>query len=99
MSINPRAGTLPDQSMLVDVPLLVPSTVAGCPTPMADAKLSTGHPLVYFSVNGRLDAVIEAVRQPGGGVLADRQLVRPCGVQAIVKDSEGNRSDRAAVRE
>ena len=67
------------------------SHVSGCLTPMADAKPSTDGPLVYFSVNGRLDAAIEAVRQHGGAILRDRHPIGPHGHRAIVKDTEGNR--------
>jgi uncharacterized protein len=67
------------------------SNVSGCLTAMADAKPSTDGPPVYFSVNGRLDAAIEAVSQHGGVILRGRHAIGPYGERAIVKDTEGNR--------
>jgi hypothetical protein len=67
------------------------SNVSGCLTAMADAKPSTDGPLVYFSVDGRLDAAIEAVSQNGGVILRGRHPIGPHGHRAIVKDTEGNR--------
>ncbi len=48
-------------------------------------------PLVYLSVEGRLDDVIKAVKQNGGTVLVEKEQIGPDGYRAVFLDSEGNR--------
>ena len=48
-------------------------------------------PLIYLSVEGRLNEAVEAARVSGGRVLQERQQIGPHGVRAIIVDSEGNR--------
>ena len=48
-------------------------------------------PLVYLSVDGRMDAALAAVEAGGGTVMTGRHSIGPHGFRAIVKDTEGNR--------
>ena len=48
-------------------------------------------PLIYLSVEGRLNEAVGAARVNGGKVLRERQEIGPHGVRAIIVDSEGNR--------
>jgi predicted enzyme related to lactoylglutathione lyase len=48
-------------------------------------------PLIYLSVEGRLDDAVKAVRANGGKVLEDRQQIGPHGSRALIVDPEGNR--------
>jgi predicted enzyme related to lactoylglutathione lyase len=48
-------------------------------------------PLIYLSVEGRLNEAVKAARISGGKVLQERQQIGPHGVRAIIVDSEGNR--------
>jgi len=48
-------------------------------------------PLIYLSVEGRLNEAVKAARVNGGKVLQERQQIGPHGVRAIIVDSEGNR--------
>ena len=48
-------------------------------------------PLIYLSVEGRLDDAVKATRASGGKVLEEKQQIGPHGFRAIVIDSEGNR--------
>ena len=48
-------------------------------------------PLVYLSVEGRLDQAIDSVAKSGGKVLQPKHQIGPHGFRAIVEDSEGNR--------
>jgi predicted enzyme related to lactoylglutathione lyase len=48
-------------------------------------------PLIYLSVEGRLDDAVKAVRSNGGKVLQEKQQIGPHGFRAIIVDSEGNR--------
>jgi uncharacterized protein len=48
-------------------------------------------PLIYLSVEGRLNDAVKAARTNGGKVLEERQQIGPHGVRAIIIDSEGNR--------
>ena len=48
-------------------------------------------PLIYPSVDCRLDAAVKAARANGGKVLEERQQIGPNGYRAIIVDSEGNR--------
>jgi len=48
-------------------------------------------PLIYLSVEGRLNEAVGAARVNGGKVLQEKQQIGPHGVRAIIVDSEGNR--------
>lgn len=52
---------------------------------------SQNGPLIYLSVEGRLDDAVKAARTNGGKVLQDRQALGPHGFRAVIIDSEGNR--------
>ena len=52
---------------------------------------SQNGPLIYLSVNGRLEEAVNAARDNGGKVLQDRQPIGPHGFRAVIVDSEGNR--------
>jgi predicted enzyme related to lactoylglutathione lyase len=65
--------------------------VSGCLTTNTENQPSARGPLVYLSVEGRLDAAIEAVKAGGGEILQPRHQIGPYGFRAIVLDSEGNR--------
>ena len=56
-----------------------------------DNRPSANGPLVYLSVEGRLDEAVEAARANGGKVLRARQQIGEHGFRAVVIDSEGNR--------
>ena len=48
-------------------------------------------PLIYLSVEGRLNEAVKAARVNDGKVLQKKQQIGPHGVRAIIVDSEGNR--------
>ena len=52
---------------------------------------SQNGPLIYLSVEGRLDEAVKAAGANGGKILQDRQHIGPHGFRAVVVDSEGNR--------
>ena len=52
---------------------------------------SRNGPLIYLSVEGRLDQAVKAARTSGGKVLQERQQIGPHGFRAVIVDSEGNR--------
>jgi predicted enzyme related to lactoylglutathione lyase len=67
-------------------------TVSGCLAPAdADNQPSRNGPLVYLSVNGRLDEAIGAASENGGEVLRPKHAIGPYGFRAIIVDTEGNR--------
>ncbi|HZS08668.1 MAG TPA: VOC family protein [Blastocatellia bacterium] len=65
--------------------------VAGCLFVDEEIKPSAQGPLLYFSVNGRLDEAVSAVEANGGRVIKPKHQIGPYGYRAIVLDSEGNR--------
>lgn len=65
--------------------------VSGCLTLTGDNQPSLNGPLIYLSVDDRLDAAIAAVSANGGQVLQGRHQIGPYGYRAVVVDSEGNR--------
>jgi len=67
------------------------SHVSGCLAVVPDNKPSENGPLVYLSVNGRLDAAIAAAKEKGGRVLKEKHPIGPYGFRAVIVDSEGNR--------
>ena len=56
-----------------------------------DNRPSPNGPLIYLSVDGRLDEAVEAARANGGRVLRDKQQIGEHGFRAVIIDSEGNR--------
>jgi predicted enzyme related to lactoylglutathione lyase len=66
--------------------------VSGC-LALADGdnQPSRTGPLIYLSVNGRLDDAVTKVSEKGGEVLKPKHPIGPYGFRAIVVDSEGNR--------
>jgi len=58
---------------------------------MEDNKPSEHGPLVYLSVEGRLDDAVRAVQKGRGKVLKDKHPIGPYGFRAVIRDSEGNR--------
>jgi len=78
-----------------DVPVAVlahgSEDVAGCLFTGEDARPSDTGPLLYFTVEGRLDEAVGLVEQLGGRVLEPPHPIPPHGHRAIVLDSEGNR--------
>ena len=56
-----------------------------------DNRPSANGPLIYLSVEGRLDEAVEIARQNGGKILRARQQIGEHGFRAVVIDSEGNR--------
>jgi len=67
------------------------SGVSGCLFKGEGEYPSLSGPLVYFSVEGRLDASIDAVTPYGGKILEAKHPIGPHGYRAVVVDSEGNR--------
>jgi uncharacterized protein len=64
---------------------------AGCLVVSEENKPSQTGPLIYLSVDGRLDDAIKAARANSGKVLQEKESIGPHGFRAIVLDSEGNR--------
>lgn len=65
--------------------------IGGCLYQDADFLPSGQGPLLYFSVNGRLDAALTQVEALGGKILQPKQSLGQYGFRALVLDSEGNR--------
>ena len=81
-----KYGLLPHEEQNASGCLCVGSDSAG-----SDNKPSQSGPLIYLSVEGRLDDAVEAVRGNGGKVLQKKQQIGPHGFRAVIVDSEGNR--------
>ncbi len=67
------------------------SGTSGCLYETADNGPSLRGPLVYLSVEGRLDDAIRIVAQKGGRVIEGKHPIGPHGFRALIVDSEGNR--------
>lgn len=67
------------------------TAVAGCLYVSQDNAPSQHGPLIYLSVNGRMEQALLAVSERGGQVLQAKQPIGEHGYRAIVLDSEGNR--------
>jgi predicted enzyme related to lactoylglutathione lyase len=65
--------------------------VSGCLVVMHGNQPSATGPLVYLSVEGRIDDAIKQARDGGGKILNEKEQIGPYGFRAIVLDSEGNR--------
>lgn len=73
---------------------LLPHTednVAGCLAVLPDSEPSATGPLVYLSVEGRLDEAVAAARAGGGRIVQERHSIGPHGHRAVLIDTEGNR--------
>lgn len=64
---------------------------SGCLAVMKDNIPAQKGPLIYLSVEGRLNAAIEAVQSNGGEILQPKESIAPHGFRALILDSEGNR--------
>jgi hypothetical protein len=67
------------------------TNVSGCLYKASDNRPSDHGPLIYLSVEGRLDDAIQAVKQYGGNIVKDKEPIGPYGFRAVIMDSEGNR--------
>jgi predicted enzyme related to lactoylglutathione lyase len=67
------------------------NNVSGCLARMEGNRPCENGPLVYLSVEGRLDDAIGAARANGGRVVQERHPIGPHGHRAVIIDSEGNR--------
>jgi len=67
------------------------NNASGCLCKPKDNKPSAQGPLIYLSVEGRMDAAISAVKQNGGKIVVEKEQIGPYGFRAIFLDSEGNR--------
>jgi len=79
-------GLLPHEEQNASGCLCIRSDSGG-----VDNTPSANGPLIYLSVEGRLDEAVEAARANGGKVLRARQQIGEHGFRAVVIDSEGNR--------
>jgi predicted enzyme related to lactoylglutathione lyase len=79
-------GLLPHEEQNASGCLCVGSDSAG-----SENKPSQNGPLVYLSVEGRLDDAVKAVKANAGKVLQERHQIGPHGFRAVIVDSEGNR--------
>jgi predicted enzyme related to lactoylglutathione lyase len=64
---------------------------AACLSPSHENKPSQTGPLIYLSVEGRLDDAVQKAEYNGGRVLEPKRQIGPYGHRALVLDSEGNR--------
>jgi uncharacterized protein len=65
--------------------------VSGCLVKSEDNRPSEHGPLIYLSVEGRLEDAIRTAREKGGRILEEKHQIGPYGFRAIIIDSEGNR--------
>jgi len=79
-------GLLPHEEQSASGCLCVGGDSAG-----SENKPSQNGPLIYLSVEGRLDDAIKAVSANGGKVLQGKHPLGPHGFRAVIVDSEGNR--------
>ena len=79
-------GLLPHEEQNASGCLCVGADSAG-----SENKPSQNGPLIYLSVEGRLDDAVKAVRANGGKVLEEKMQIGPHGFRAVIVDSEGNR--------
>ena len=78
-----------------DAPVVVfehdDNIVSGCLFQSDNDKPSDHDILLYFNVNGRIDAAISLVEESGGKIIKEKHSIGPFGVRALILDSEGNR--------
>ncbi len=66
-------------------------TVGGCIFKSEEIQPSDQGALLYFNVNGRLDAAVALAEECGGTIKEPRHAIGEFGHRALVIDSEGNR--------
>jgi predicted enzyme related to lactoylglutathione lyase len=64
---------------------------SGCLVKTEDNRPSENGPMIYLSVEGKLDQAVEAAQAAGGKLLKPKQPIGPYGFRAVIRDSEGNR--------
>jgi predicted enzyme related to lactoylglutathione lyase len=64
---------------------------SGCLVVSQDNKPALEGPLIYLSVEGRLDDAAKAVEASGGKILVPHQQIGPFGYRVVLRDTEGNR--------
>lgn len=64
---------------------------AGCLAPASENKPSRNGPLIYLSVDGRLDDALMKAAANGGEILEPKHQIGPWGYRGVMLDSEGNR--------
>ena len=79
-------GLLPHEEQNASGCLVVRADSGG-----VDNRPSANGPLIYLSVEGRLDEAVETARKNGGKVLRARQKIGEHGFRGVIIDSEGNR--------
>jgi predicted enzyme related to lactoylglutathione lyase len=79
-------GLLPHEEQNASGCLCVGGDSAG-----SENKPLQSGPLIYLSVEGRLDDAVKAASANGGKVLQAKQQIGPHGFRAVIVDSEGNR--------
>jgi uncharacterized protein len=79
-------GLLPHEEQNASGCLCLGSDSAG-----SENQPSQTGPLIYLSVEGRLDDAVKAVPANGGKVLQEKHQIGQHGFRALVLDSEGNR--------
>ena len=79
-------GLLPHEEQNASGCLCVGTDSAG-----VENKPSQNGPLIYLSVEGRLDEAVKAAKANSGKVLEEKQQIGPHGFRAVIVDSEGNR--------
>ena len=65
--------------------------VSGCLYVSDENRPSEYGPIVYLSVEGRLDAAVQACLADGGRLIRQKHPIGAYGYRAIIIDSEGNR--------
>ncbi len=65
--------------------------VSGCLYVSDENRPSEYGPIVYWSVEGRLDAAVQACLADGGRLIRQKHPIGSYGYRAIIIDSEGNR--------
>lgn len=79
-------GLLPHEEQGASGCLCLESDSAGL-----ENKPSPDGPLIYLSVEGRLDDAIAATKSNGGKVLKEKHQIGEHGYRAVILDPEGNR--------
>ena len=64
---------------------------SGCLTPSEENKPSRNGPLIYLTVDGRLDEAEKLAGENGGEILEPIHQIGPYGFRSVILDSEGNR--------
>lgn len=67
------------------------TNVSGCLIEVDESKITKAGPLLYFNVNGRIEAATEQAIAHGGSVDEPFMDMGAHGKRVVVIDSEGNR--------